>query len=89
MRKLESIFTMLKWISVAPGVSAETLAQLVDRSERGVYRYLSDLKGLGIAIKCQNGGYTLEDSDIMSAIKLTEGIKRCRQETQYFEVVSD
>ena len=70
MRKVESIFRMLKCVSIAPNLTAATLAKLLDRSERGIYRYMSDLKKLGIPIKFQDGGYVLEDCDILSAIKL-------------------
>ncbi len=69
-KKLGKIFRMLKWISIAPGLNAETLGGLIGVSKRGVHRYIKDLRALGIPIKVKKGiGYSLEDSDILSALR--------------------
>ncbi len=69
-KKLGKALRMLKWISVAPGMDVETLGKLLDLSERGVYRYIADLRKLGIPIKTHEGeGYSLEDTDILRAVK--------------------
>ena len=69
-KKLGKAFRMLKWISVTPGVDKETLAKLLDISTRGVYRYIKDLRQIGVPIKThRNAGYSLESTDILGAIK--------------------
>lgn len=65
MKKLEKMFKLLKYVTVAPGspgLSAKTLAKLIGLSERGVYRYIEDLKAMNIDIKSKNGRYVLETS---------------------------
>lgn len=71
LKKLGKALRMLKWISIAPGVDAETLGRILDISKRGVYRYIKDLRKSGMPIKTQrNAGYSLADPDILSAIDL-------------------
>ncbi len=70
-KKLGKALRMLKWISVAPGVDTKTQGRLLDLSTRGVYRYIKDLRKLGIPIKThKHAGYSLEHTDILSVINL-------------------
>ena len=62
---------MMKWIKVAPGLSGETLGELLGLSARSVFRYIHDLRELGIPIKTVDGGYVLEYIDVMELIKLS------------------
>ena len=71
MKKVEKIFLLLKWIAIRPGISVGDLAKSVGVSERGVYRYIQDLLGLGIPITNTGGGYYLHDPDILNIIRLS------------------
>ena len=71
MKKVEKIFKMVKWIAVRPGISVGDLAKSVGVSQRGVYRYISDLLDLGIPIINSGGGYYLQDPDILNIIRLS------------------
>lgn len=70
MKKFEKMLRMAKYMAVKPGISTGDLAQLCDVSQRGIWRYISDMRELGIGIRCKNGGYALESPDLLSAIKL-------------------
>lgn len=71
MRKVEKIFKLLRWIQTAPGLNAHTLGVLLETHVRSIYRYIDDLRRMGIEIKNENGGYALGDGDIIGAIKLS------------------
>ena len=70
MTKTEKIFDMIKLITEYPDLTARDLARLCDVSERGIYRYLNTLSKAGIPIRCQNGGYRLQEdyTDTLSDI---------------------
>lgn len=72
MRKVEKTFKLLKWIRVAPGLNVDTLGGLLDTHVRSIYRYIDDLRTMGIAIRNENGGYALDDDNILGAIKLSD-----------------
>ncbi len=70
-KKLKKAFMLLKWISVAPGVDAKTLGRLLGLSERGVYRYIKDLREIGITVRTkERRGYVLEHTDLLGALRL-------------------
>lgn len=50
MRKQEGLFRMLKWIAIAPGISVDSLAILLDITDRGIYRWIAELKKAGAPI---------------------------------------
>lgn len=69
--KMKRALCMLKWMSIAPGLHIETLALLIGVSKRNVYRYISELKSLGIPITIDKGrGYSIQDTNIRWIVRL-------------------
>ncbi len=64
MTKTEKIFNMIKLIKEYPDLTVKDLARLCYISERGIYRYLHTLSEAGILVRCQNGGYSLQEDHI-------------------------
>lgn len=87
IRKLGRVFLMLKWLQISPGLKVETLAMLVDVSIDNIYRYVTELRMLGISIKDKNGCYTLESDDIIGSIKL--GCAKVQMESRNDEGCND
>jgi biotin operon repressor len=71
--KLVKALILMKWISLAPGITGETLGLLLDLSKRSVCRYVKDLRKVGIPIQTdyRNGGYRLKHEDIINSIDLS------------------
>lgn len=72
IKKVGRVFVLLKWISVAPQVDEVVLAKLLGVSTRAIYRYIKDLKRVGIPIRRKSGGYVLENADLLGSIRLTD-----------------
>lgn len=92
MTKTEKIFEMLRLIGEFPDLKAVDLAELIDSSERAVYRYLHSLRQAGFSIELRDDGYKLQgdysdilgrpDIENLQALKLlvSEGMKVCEDE---------
>lgn len=70
MGRTARVLRMLAHIRRAPGISVETLAKAINISERGVYRYIAEVKALEVKLSLKDGGYVLADSDILASIQI-------------------
>ena len=71
MSKSTLLIEMIDLLRERPGIGLAELARAVRRSERTVYRWLSEISNcLHVSITCANGGYYLADRTCQAAVAL-------------------
>ena len=72
MSKSTLIIDTIRIIRENPGITIDSLARELARSERTVYRWLAEIcSDLKTRIYCEDGGYYIEDRDYSSVLDLT------------------
>lgn len=72
MSKTALLIEMIDFLRTRPGMNIFELASNLGRSERTIYRWLSELSGdIGAPVLCIDGGYYLDEENRSNALCLT------------------
>jgi predicted DNA-binding transcriptional regulator YafY len=72
MTKTSLLIEMIKLLRNRPGITVPELANALGRSERTIYRWLSEVyRNLRMQVVCRDGGYYLADDEQIRNVKLT------------------
>lgn len=72
MAKTALLIEMIDLLRGRPGITVDELASSLGRSERTIYRWLSELSGdIGAPVHCREGGYYLSEQRSLGTLQLT------------------